>query len=48
MTLVFDNVNDKLFVTKTVSPNEKDPIESFNNAKKEIINLTKRINRTIK
>ena len=23
ITLVFDNVNDKLFVTKIVSPNEK-------------------------
>ena len=47
MTLVFDNVNDKLFVTKTVSPNEKDPIESFKNAKKDIINLTKRINKPL-
>ncbi len=44
MTLVFDNVNDKLFVTKTVSPNEKDPIKSFNNAKKDILNLIKKIN----
>ena len=34
MTLVFDNVNDKLFVTKTVSPNEKDPIESFKKREK--------------
>ena len=47
MTLVFDNVNDKLFVTKTVSPNEKDPIESFKSAKKDIINLTKRINKPL-
>ena len=43
MTLVFDNVNDKLFVTRTVSPNEKDPIESFKSAKKDIINLTKKL-----
>ena len=47
MTLVFDNVNDKFFVTKTVSPNEKDPIESFKSAKKDIINLTKRINKPL-
>ena len=47
MTLVFDNVNDKLFITRTVSPNEKSPIESFNTAKKDIINLTKKINQPL-
>ena len=47
MTLVFDNVNDKLFITRTVSPNEKSPIESFNTAKRDIINLTKKINQPL-
>ena len=47
MTLVFDNVNDKLFITRTVSPNEKSAIESFNTAKKDIINLTKKINQPL-
>ena len=43
MTLVFDNVNDKLFVTKTVTPNEKSAIDSFNKAKRDIINLSKKL-----
>ena len=43
MTLVFDNVNDKLFVTKTVTPNGKSAIDSFNKAKRDIINLSKKL-----
>ena len=34
MTLVFDNVNDKLFITRTVSPNDKDPVQSIQSSKK--------------
>ena len=34
MTLVFDNVNDKLFITKIISPNGKSASESFKEAKK--------------
>ncbi len=47
MTLVFDNVNDKLFITRTVFPNVKDPVQSFNKAKKDIVNLTKKINKPL-
>ncbi len=47
MTLVFDNVNDKLFITRTVSPNGNDPVQSFNKAKNDIINLTKKINKPL-
>ena len=47
MTLVFDNVNDKLFITRTVFPNGKDPVQSFNKAKKDIVNLTKKINKPL-
>ena len=47
MTLVFDNVNDKLFITRTVFPNGKDPVLSFNKAKKDIVNLTKKINKPL-
>ena len=41
MTLVFDNVNDKLFITRSVSPSDKNPKEVFNQAKNDILNLTK-------
>ena len=47
MTLVFDNVNDKLFITRTVSPSDKNPKESFNQAKNDILNLTKKINQSL-
>ena len=47
MTLVFDNVNDKLFITKIISPNGKSASESFKEAKKDIINLTKKINQPL-
>ena len=47
MTLVFDNVNDKLFITRSVSPSDKNPKESFNQAKNDILNLTKKINQSL-
>ena len=34
MTLVFDNVNDKLFITRTVSPNEKSQLNLLIQQKK--------------
>ena len=47
MTLVFDNVNDKLFITRSVSPSDKNPKEVFNQAKNDILNLTKKINQSL-
>ena len=47
ITLVFDNVNDKLFVTKLVSKNQLKPKESFERAKKEIHDIINKINRPI-
>ena len=47
ITLVFDNVNDKLYVTKTISPNKKNFISAFKSAKKEIENLINKINKPL-
>jgi anthranilate synthase component 1 len=47
LTLVFDNVNDKLFVTKLVCKNNLEPKESFEKAKKEIYKLINKISKPI-
>ena len=47
LTLVFDNVNDKLFVTKTISPNDKNSVTAFKTAKREIENLINKINKPL-
>ena len=48
ITLVFDNVNDKLFVTKIVSPNDETPKEAFNNAKLKINQVIQKITKPLK
>ena len=47
ITLVFDNVNDKLFITKLVCKSNLKPMESFEKAKKEIHQVVNKINRPI-
>ena len=37
LTLVFDNVNDKLYISKIISPNQKNALETFKIAKSEVI-----------
>ena len=39
ITLVFDNVNDKLLVTKLICPSNLKAKESFENAKNEIFKI---------
>ena len=46
-TLVFDNVNDKLFVTKIVSPNGE-TAKAFNNAKLKINQVIQKITKPLK
>ena len=48
ITLVFDNVNDKLFVTKIVSPNGETAKEAFNNAKLKINQVIQKITKPLK
>ncbi len=48
VTLVFDNVNDKLFITKLVSSGEKKSIEAFRFAFNEIEVILKKINNPLK
>ena len=45
ITLVFDNVNDKLLVTKLICKNSLKAEESFENAKKEIFKIISLINK---
>ena len=40
-------MNDKLFVTKTISPNDKNFVTAFKTAKKEIENLINKINKPL-
>ncbi len=47
ITLVFDNVNDKLFITKLVCKSNLKPLDSFNKAKKEINQIINKINKPI-
>ena len=47
ITLVFDNVNDKLIVTKLVCKSKLKAKDSFEKAKKEIYSIIKKINRPI-
>ena len=47
LTLVFDNVNDKLFVTKIVSPSNLTAKSAFNKAKNEINKLINSINKPL-
>ena len=48
LTLVFDNVNDKLYISKVISPNQKNALENFKIAKLEVTNLIKRITKPLK
>ena len=48
ITLVFDNVSDKLIITKLVSPNNRSYKNSFDNAKEEIFNILKKLNKPLK
>ncbi len=48
ITLVFDNVSDKLIITKLVSPNNRSHKKSFDNAKEEIFNILKKLNKPLK
>lgn len=45
ITLVFDNVNDKLIITKLVCKSSMKPAESFQKAKKEIFKIIGMINK---
>ena len=45
ITLVFDNVNDKLIITKLVCKSSMKPKESFQKAKKEIFKIISMINK---
>ena len=45
--VIIENLNDKLFITRTDFPNGKDPVQSFNKAKQDIVNLTKKINKPL-
>ena len=47
ITLVFDNVNDKLFVTKLVSKNHLNSSDSLKLAKKDILTIINKINKPI-
>ena len=47
LTLVFDNVNDKLFITKIVSPSKLNAKSAFNKAKNEINKLINSINKPL-
>ena len=47
ITLVFDNVNDKLIVTKLVCKSKLKAKDSFEKAKREIYSIIKKINRPI-
>ena len=48
LTLVFDNVNDKLYISKIISPNKKKALETFKLAESEIIDLIQKITRPLK
>ena len=48
LTLVFDNVNDKLYISKIISPNQKNALETFKIAKLEVTNLIQRITKPLK
>ncbi len=48
ITLVFDNVSDNLIITKLVSPNNRSYKNSFENAKEEIFNILKKLNKPLK
>ena len=48
LTLVFDNVNDKLYISKIISPSKKNALETFKLAKSEIYNLIQKIARPLK
>ena len=48
LTLVFDNVNDKLYISKIISPNQKKALETFKLAESEIANLIQKITRPLK
>ena len=47
LTLVFDNINDTLFVAKLVKPSQLSSSESFKKAKNEIISIIKKINKPL-
>jgi len=46
-TLVFDNINDKLYVTKIVSPSELNSTQSFKKAENDISAIIKKINKPL-
>ncbi len=47
ITLVFDNVNDRLLITKLVCKNSLKPKEAFNKAKTDIHKIIKKINKPL-
>tara|TARA_B100000287_G_scaffold435616_1_gene504956 strand:+ start:2574 stop:4070 length:1497 start_codon:yes stop_codon:yes gene_type:complete len=48
LTLVFDNVNDKLFVSKIITPSHKNAFSSFQEAKNQINSIIEKINKPLK
>ena len=48
LTLVFDNVNDKLYISKIISPKSKNALETFKIAKLEVTNLIQKITKPLK
>ena len=48
LTLVFDNVNDKLYISKIISPTQKKALEIFKLAESEISDLIQKITRPLK
>ena len=48
LTLVFDNVSDKLYISKIVSPSKKPALTAFKLAKEEISTLIKKLNKPLK
>ena len=44
LTLVFDNVNDKLYISKIISPNQKNALETFKLAESEIYKFNSKNN----
>ncbi|MAI29496.1 MAG: anthranilate synthase component I [Rickettsiales bacterium] len=48
LTLVFDNVNDKLYISKIISPNQKNALETFKLAELEVTNLIQKITKPLK
>ena len=48
ITLVFDNVNDKLFISKVITPDKNNALTSYKKAKSEVLDLINKLNKPLK